>query len=107
MQRDQSETGLFDARPDAVQEAQLPERRGHHALVRQTLDLMHTYDQGPQGKLFALGWFNVGDRLVSDGQVGGANSVVMLVPAKKVAIAVLMNMTSRGATAAGAAPSPG
>jgi CubicO group peptidase (beta-lactamase class C family) len=68
-------------------------------LTSRTLDLMHNYDQGPQGRLFALGWFNVGDRLISDGQVGGANSVVMLVPSKKVAIAVLMNMTSRGATA--------
>src|SRR5262245_22903056 len=40
MIRDEPETGLFHARSNRVQEAELPERREHDALVGQTLDLV-------------------------------------------------------------------
>src|SRR5215510_10233041 len=43
MIRDQPEAGLFDARSNRVQEAELPERREHDALVSQTLDLVEQH----------------------------------------------------------------
>src|SRR6266850_4531494 len=40
MERDEPEPRLLDARADAVQEAQLPQRRRHDPLVGQALDLV-------------------------------------------------------------------
>src|SRR5258708_3071242 len=64
-------------------------------LTDQTLDLMHSYDKGPQGTYFTLGWFNVGGgKLITDGQVGEANSNLTLIPSDGVAIATLANITA-------------
>src|SRR6187431_135004 len=38
--RDQPEARLLDARPDRVQEAELPQGRVHHPLVRELLELV-------------------------------------------------------------------
>src|SRR5215471_19967276 len=43
MIRDESEAGLFNARTNRVQEAELPERREHDALVGETLDLVEQH----------------------------------------------------------------
>src|SRR5438094_595869 len=39
-ERDEPEPGFLHTRPDTVEEAELPQRREHHALVREPLDLL-------------------------------------------------------------------
>jgi CubicO group peptidase (beta-lactamase class C family) len=68
-------------------------------LSARTLDLMHTYDKGPQGRYFTLGWFAHGRRLISNGSVGGANSHLTLIPSEATAIVVLTNMSSPSSVA--------
>jgi hypothetical protein len=48
MEGDEAEPGFLHARSDGIQEAELPERRVHDALVGQALDLV-------EDRLAALG----------------------------------------------------
>lgn len=59
-------------------------------LSHATIDLMHKYDQGAKG-MFQLGWFNAGNAIISNGNITGANSMILLVPEEEIAIVCLTN----------------
>ena len=59
-------------------------------LSSAAIDLMHNYDPGPEG-LFKLGWFNPGNVVISNGNIRGANAMILLVPEEEIAIVCLTN----------------
>jgi hypothetical protein len=69
-------------------------------LTNETLEQMH-YEKSPEGaeSIMALGWGSVlleDDLhwLVTNGSIGGANSMLSLVPEENLAVAVLTNISS-------------
>jgi CubicO group peptidase (beta-lactamase class C family) len=67
-------------------------------LSTENIDRMHRFDQGPSN-LFHLGWFNDGVKLISNGNITGYNSCLILVPSERLAVVVLTNVTSRNSIA--------
>ena len=59
-------------------------------LSDETIDLMHNYEAGADG-LFQIGWFNSGNTVISNGNITGANSMILLVPTEDIAIVCLTN----------------
>lgn len=59
-------------------------------LRDETIDLMHNYEAGAEG-LFQIGWFNSGNTIISNGNITGANSMILLVPTEDIAIVCLTN----------------
>ncbi len=73
---------------------------GHRPILTdETLERMH-YEKGPRSEsLMALGWGSVSLEadlhwLVSNGSIGGANSMLTLIPEEDFAVAVLTNISS-------------
>lgn len=59
-------------------------------LSNETIDFMHHFDEGPAG-LFRIGWFDMGHAVASNGNITGANAMIMLIPGENVAIVCLTN----------------
>jgi CubicO group peptidase (beta-lactamase class C family) len=76
-----------------------PDPRQHPILTDETLKRMHYEKTQRHQSLVALGWGSVslGDNLhwlVSNGSIGGANSMLTLIPEENLAVAVLTNISS-------------
>lgn len=57
------------------------------------LNLFHHFRQGP-ADLFGLGWFNFGNSLYSNGNVGGGNAAISIDKENQLAVICLLNKTS-------------
>lgn len=64
---------------------------GREKILRNsTIDLMQHFDQGAPG-MFKIGWFNTGKRIISNGNITGANAMLLLIPGQEIAIVCLTN----------------
>ena len=54
-----------------------------------TIDFMHNYKGAPG--MFKIGFFNTGSLIISNGNITGANAMLMMVPEKNIVIVCLTN----------------
>lgn len=89
--------GYWSSVRDLVKYAQLHLKQsakgGKAVLSNANIDLMHKFEKGPDA-FFGLGWFNDGVKLISNGNISGFNSCLILIPAENLGVIVLTNMTS-------------
>ncbi len=95
--------GLFSSAHDLIRyglfHLKTPLKDQKSILTNETLDFTHKADNPdlPNYHRYNLGWGIVNDgqnlSLISDGRIGGANSMLLLLPEQKIAVACISNMT--------------
>lgn len=63
-------------------------------LSDKSIELMHTYEGAPG--MFKIGFFNTGSLIISNGNITGANAMLMMVPEKNIVIVCLTNTHING-----------